>query len=314
MQLGSFILAWQGRVEAAAASAKEGLTLAARAGETSSGSFQHAMHAHISALRGDVDGCDDHRTAVMEHSDGQSTASVDWAWGRLALSRGRPEEALPVLLGVVSEPDSHPVVGLFATPDLVEAAVATGQREVAVEPYERFVSWGRAGAPWAASVEPRLAALMATDSDDRNARFEAACRAPGLTYRPLESARTRLCYANALRTQRRRSEAREQLHVALGLFDGLQLPAWADLARAALRASGEATNHQLVPSEGMSGALTEQELTIARLVSSGSSNREVADVLHLSSRTVEYHLSKIYVKLGLSSREQLAPALVSETR
>jgi DNA-binding CsgD family transcriptional regulator len=304
LQLRALILAAQGRAEVARACAREGLLLAARAGEESGGVFQHVMLAHVDALDGDVEACAEHRDSIARLGGEQPAASLTWALGRLAVSQARFADGVDIMAPAVLRPDRHPTVSLFATPDLVEAAVAVGRTEPALEALGRFGRWRAAGSSWAAAVEPRLRALVAPP-DEAEERFAAACRAPGLAYRPLESARTRLAYGTFLRSQRRRSEAREQLHVALGLFESLQLSAWVESTRSALRASGEAGAAPRVEGE----ALTPQELEIARMAMGGRSNREVADTLHLSSRTIEYHLSKIYVKLGLSSRGQLAQAL-----
>jgi len=309
LQLGALVLAGHGRSEAARASAREGLLLATRAGEEAGGVFQHAMLAHVDALDGDREACEEHRRSVARLDGEQPVASLSWAVGRLAVSQGRFGDAVEILEPAVLGEHRHATVSLFATPDLVEAAVAVGRPQLALEALVRFSGWRTAGSPWAAAVGPRLLALVAPAAE-ADQQFASACRAPGLAYRPLEAARTRLAYGNYLRGQRRRAEAREQLHVALGLFESLQLPAWSDSTRSALRASGEAGTTRRGEGETL---LTPQELEIARMVSEGRSNREVAGTLHLSSRTVEYHLSKVYVKLELSSRDQLARALAEQS-
>jgi DNA-binding CsgD family transcriptional regulator len=224
------------------------------------------------------------------------------------VSQGRFADAVAVLTPVVLGDERHAFVSLQAAPDLVEAAAAEERTDLAIAALDRFGRWRSAGSSWAAAVEPRLLAMVAPGGATEE-RFVLACRAPGLNYRPLELARTRLAYASFLRGERRRAEAREQLHLALGLFESLQLPAWAGRTRSALRASGESSAVSAVVPD----ALTGQELDIARMVSEGLSNREVAAQLHLSPRTVEYHLSKVYVKLGLSSRDQLAERLSAPT-
>jgi DNA-binding CsgD family transcriptional regulator len=304
LQRAALVLAAQGRAEAAAASAREGLVLAARAGEARGGVFQHVVLGHVDALRGDVAACTSHHGAITAMLDGGQEPSMQWALGRLAVSEGRFADALEVLVPVVLGEDRHAFVSLQAAPDLVEAATAEGRVDLALAALDRFGRWRSAGSSWAAAVEPRLVAMAAPDGETEE-RFVLACHAPGLAYRPLESARTRLAYGSFLRGERRRAEAREQLHLALGLFESLQLSAWAGRTRSALRASGEsAAASVVVPS-----SMTAQELDIARMVGEGLSNREVAARLHLSPRTVEYHLSKVYVKMGLSSRDQLARRL-----
>lgn len=303
LQLDALVLAGQGRSEAARDRAEEGIRLADYAGEETDGAFQHTVLAHLSALDGDAAACGRHRRAVVGRGHDHPTASIEWAEGRLAVSQGRFVEAVDLLVPTVLHDGRHPEISLMATPDLVEAAVAVGNVELVREATARFERWCAAGSSWAGAVAPRLRALMAGGGAE--ALFVEACQAPGLAHRPLEAARTRLAFGTYLRGERRRAEARQQLHPALALFESLQLPAWIDRTRSALRASGEGRTHDIVVAD----VLTDQELAIARMVSIGRSNRDVAGTMHLSSRTVEYHLSKVYVKLGLDSREQLAGVL-----
>ena len=119
-----------------------------------------------------------------------------------------------------------------------------------------------------------------------------------------ERARTELLLGEALRRAKRRSEAREALRSALTVFDAIGARAWAERARRELRALGDEAP-AAAPLGGL-GTLTPQELQISRLVAAGNSNREVAAQLFLSARTVEYHLYKVYPKLGIGSRTELA--------
>src|SRR6185312_5753262 len=120
---------------------------------------------------------------------------------------------------------------------------------------------------------------------------------------PVEQGRTMLLYGEWLRRQRRRVDARRHLRVALDLFGRVGVPAWEARARAERRASGE-TARKRDPSTR--DQLTPQELQIARLVSTGKTNPEVAAQLFLSPRTIDYHLRKVYAKLEISSRAELA--------
>jgi len=123
--------------------------------------------------------------------------------------------------------------------------------------------------------------------------------------RPFQQARTRLLWAEHLRRNRRRVDAREHLRAALEAFERLDTRPWAERARAELRATGETVRRRDAGRE----RLTPQELRIAELVADGGSNREVAEQLFLSPRTVGYHLARVYQKLGVSSRTRLARAL-----
>jgi DNA-binding CsgD family transcriptional regulator len=122
--------------------------------------------------------------------------------------------------------------------------------------------------------------------------------------RPHERARTELIYGEALRRARRRSESRIHLRAALAGFEQMGARPWAERARAELRATGETTQSRGVAWD----RLTVQELQIAQLAARGASNPEIAGQLFLSRRTIEYHLHKVFTKLGLASRAELASA------
>ena len=153
-----------------------------------------------------------------------------------------------------------------------------------------------------AGVAGRMRALMA-DSDEAEAHFAAALR--DADRQPmLEVARTRLHYGELLRRARRKLDARDQLRAALTTFESVGAEPWAERARAELRASGEGASRPA--DDGALAELTPQEREIALLVTGGATNREVAAQLFLSVRTVEYHLHKIYTRLGITSRVALA--------
>src|SRR4029453_6997507 len=117
--------------------------------------------------------------------------------------------------------------------------------------------------------------------------------------RPFDAARTELAYGEMLRRRRRRSQARTHLRTAYETFERLGAAPWAAKAGAELRATGETAHRR---ETGTIDRLTPQELQIVRLVGDGGTNREVAAQLFLSPRTVDYHLHKIFTKLGMSSR------------
>jgi len=122
---------------------------------------------------------------------------------------------------------------------------------------------------------------------------------------PFEQARTHLCYGERLRRARRRRDARAQLRAAIEIFGALEAVPWAERARVELRAAGESVTdpgplHQ---------RLTPQEMQIALLVSEGRTNAEVGRAVFLSTRTVEFHLSRAYRKLGVATRTELTRQL-----
>ena len=128
--------------------------------------------------------------------------------------------------------------------------------------------------------------------------------------RPFEHARTALLYGEHLRRQRRRIDARPHLRTASEIFERLGADSWTARARGELRATGE-TARRRDPSTA--AQLTPQELQIVRIVNAGATNREVAAQLFLSPRTVDYHLRKVFLKLGLTSRAELSRLTVDGT-
>jgi DNA-binding NarL/FixJ family response regulator len=116
---------------------------------------------------------------------------------------------------------------------------------------------------------------------------------------PFQRARTELCYGERLRRARRRADARERLHSALATFDRLGARPWAKRARLELQATGEPAP---APEWGAAKDLTPHELQVALTAARGKTNRETAAELFVSPKTIEAHLHRIYVKLGLRSR------------
>lgn len=118
-------------------------------------------------------------------------------------------------------------------------------------------------------------------------------------------ARTLLCFGERLRRDRRRKDARERLRAALEVFDELDARPWAERAAAELVATGEPGQRSPIAI----GELTPQEMQIAVLVADGQRNAEISRTLFLSVRTVEFHLSRVYAKLGVRSRTELGARL-----
>ena len=117
-----------------------------------------------------------------------------------------------------------------------------------------------------------------------------------------ETARTQLLYGEWLRRARRRKEARAPLREAVDFFETVGASGFASRARAELAATGEQVRSRSAPVD----VLTPQEAQIARLAASGERNRDIAGQLYITPSTVEYHLRKVFVKLGVTSRTQLA--------
>ena len=300
-------LAWTdaiaGRPVAAEANAEEGMKLAGELGLDASVAL--GSLAPVCAMRGDEDGC--RAAAERAYSLAETrrmrivSAAADWALGLLELGLGRPTDALQHLLALTGA-GGHPGILLWAAPDLVEAAVRAGQPDRCSAVLERFEAWVTgSGLPVPAAALARCKGLLA-DADAAMDHFDAALRHDHSAQRPFERARNELALGEAMRRQRRRSEARTHLRNALEVFEKLGTAPWAERARAELRASGE-TARKHDPSTF--DQLTPQEVRIALFASRGASNPDIAAKLFLSRRTVEYHLHKVFTKLGVTSRAEL---------
>jgi DNA-binding CsgD family transcriptional regulator len=219
----------------------------------------------------------------------------------LELGLGNYEAAVAALLPAWT--DDTPLVGTRALPDLVEAAVRAGKQPLAAQALARLDERARAtGTPLALGLLARSGALLAAPDRARE-DYEAALRLLRQTGAEPQIARAHLLYGEWLRRQRRRREARDQLRTAHEMFDALHLDAFAERARVELRATGEQAQRR---QPGHPEKLTSQEARIAALVSRGEANRDIATQLFISPSTVEYHLHKVFRKLDVTSRTQLA--------
>ncbi|MGY1636908.1 helix-turn-helix transcriptional regulator [Geodermatophilus sp. SYSU D00742] len=305
----AFSYAQSGLLDDAVTTCQEGLRLARELGQQSA--TADVVLALVAAWRGDEESCRRHvrdATAQAEaHRLGAVGAGASWALGLLELGLGRPEEALVRLAPVVARRGlSHPGVALWATPDLVEAAARAGRPEDGRAALQRFGGWARrAGTPWGLALARRGAAQLAGGDP---VGYEEALEQHDAATRPLDEARTRLSYGETLRRLRRRVDARVALRAAAEAFDRVGAVPWADRALAELRATGETLGRRQATDWAR---LTPQELQIARLAAGGASNPEIAVQLFLSRKTVEYHLHKVFTKLGLGGRSELVRAVTS---
>ncbi|WP_410590438.1 helix-turn-helix transcriptional regulator [Amycolatopsis sp. lyj-23] len=197
------------------------------------------------------------------------------------------------------------VVGFqgLVTAELAEAASRTGDeirlRAAAERSAERAEA---AGTAEARGLDARVRALGGADAEDRYRESIACLEATTLR---VDLARTHLLYGEWLRREGRRVDARAQLHTAHEQLSAMGLAAFAERARRELQATGETARKRTAEP---TGELTAQEFQIARLAAEGYSNPEIGTRLFLSPRTVEWHLRKIFTKLGISSRRQLRDA------
>jgi DNA-binding CsgD family transcriptional regulator len=302
------ISAWSmGTAQFAAAevAASEGVVLARETGQTAQLAHCLSLLARVDAVRGREQECRAHAGEALElahaHELLLARSTAEYALGFLDLGAARYEDALTRLGAVFS--GGHLSTRIAYVDELVEAAVRAGRPDDALEPlaeWERFM--GGRGIPIGDFIHARGRALLA-GPEAADAAFQS-CLALGLGAEwPLYQARTELAYGEFLRRARRRTEARVQLRAAYEGFQRIGAPAWAERAAAELRATGETARKRDVSTLD---ELTPQELQIARLVAEGGRNREIAGQLFLSPKTVEYHLRKVFQKLGIASRTELA--------
>ena len=191
-------------------------------------------------------------------------------------------------------------------PEMIEAAVRAGDRQAAAAAYETLSERTlAAGTPWALGVRARSQAVLDEDGHAEDAYLESLSQLARSRV-TIELARTHLLYGQWLRRAKRRRDARQQLRTAQDMFAAMGSERFAEVAGSELRASGERARAR-TPETTFD--LTPQEAHIAGLAADGASNNEIAAQLFLSPSTVDYHLRKVYRKLNVTSRAQLARSL-----
>jgi DNA-binding CsgD family transcriptional regulator len=227
---------------------------------------------------------------------------AQWATAVLHNSLGRYEQALAAAEQASQDSRVLPPAN-WAAVELIEAATRSGAAERAAPALQRLSQMTRAsGTDWARGIEARSRALV-SQGEAAEACYREAIDYLGRTPLHVELGRAHLLYGEWLRGQRRIPDARDQLRRAHKLFSGFGMEAFAERARIELRATGA---QALKRTAGTPDVLTAQEALIARLASAGASNAQIAAQVFISSATVAYHLSKVFAKLGISSRSQLA--------
>ena len=188
----------------------------------------------------------------------------------------------------------------------VEAATRCGELGQARDSLARLVELtSAADTGWARGISARSRALLA-DGDEADSLYRTAIDELGGHRVVVEVARTHLLYGEWLRRARRRALARDHLRIAHEMFDGMRAIAFAERARRELLATGERVRTRAA---GVATSLTPQEAQIAALAASGLTTPKIGAELFLSPHTVEWHLRKVYTKLGIGSRRQLRGAL-----
>ena len=190
--------------------------------------------------------------------------------------------------------------------ELAEAYTRAGRIDEAAE-VVRMIEWhaARTERPIIRAFAARCRGFNATS--DYTADFEEALHWHAVSLRPFELARTQLCYGERLRRDKKKSAARQQLERAWVTFQELGAVPWAQQAEAELAAVGVTVAGDT--GDARTALLTPQELQVAMAVAGGATNREAAEQLFLSSKTIEYHLSRVFRKLDIDARGKLADAL-----
>jgi DNA-binding CsgD family transcriptional regulator len=288
-----------GRLAGAASAADEGARLARESSQTTILATGLAHVARTSAVRGDA-------TRFATAASEATALAADLGLSQVAsiaahasalheIGLGRYEAAQDAL-----EQIAHPALAASRASDACDVAVRLDRPDDALVALAELESLAaRIRLPWSESLLERARGVTATTRGDRH--FLRAIALQG-DARPFERARTELAFGETLRRAPRRLDARAPLRRALEIFERVGAEPWAARADRELRATGETSRRR----PGLAqDRLTPQELAICELVAEGLSNREIGARLFLSPRTIDHHLSKIYPKLGVGSREEL---------
>jgi ATP/maltotriose-dependent transcriptional regulator MalT len=262
----------------------------------------------LAALRGDenqsarlIQSTIDHGT---ESQDGTGVQMAIWANAILLNGLARYDDALSWARQAVEVSAAN--VATWALPELIEAAVRTGDDALAADGFERLAGTVRGTeGDWGRGILARSRALISTDAEAEGHYREAIASLERTPLRP-ELARAHLLYGEWLRRQRRRADAREELRRAVALFDASGMVGFGLRAGRELRATGETVRKRR---DDIGNDLTPQEEQIAYLALEGRTAHEIGAQLFISSRTVEWHLRKVFSKLGITSRRGLRDAL-----
>jgi DNA-binding CsgD family transcriptional regulator len=263
----------------------------------------------LAALRG----CEAEATSLIEASradvtrrgEGIGIAIVDWAEAVLHNGLGHHQEAYAAAVRVTEHPSDLRSSNWWMV-ELIEAAVRVGTPERAAETHRRLLEMTQAsGTDWALGLEARSSALLA-EGQRAEDLYAKAIDHLGRGRIAVDLARAHLLYGEWLRSESRGLDAREQLRTAREMFTRMGTEAFAARAERELSATGERVRTRSLEARA---ELSAQEAQIARLARDGHSNREIATRLFISPHTVHYHLRKVFVKLNITSRNQLGRVL-----
>ena len=233
---------------------------------------------------------------------------ADWRRAQLLNGAGRWNEALEAARAATGQP--HELgCSLLLCAELVEAATRSGAPHLTDEPLKRLAEIALAtGTDWAFGIEARSRALV-NRGPEAERLYRRAIDRLGRTRLRVDLARAHLLYGEWLRREGRRVDARGHLRTAHELFSAMGVESFAARAQRELLATGETARRRI---ESTRGDLTAQEAEIARLAAQGHTNPQIGARLFISPRTVQYHLRKVFQKLGVRSRTELRNALPAE--
>jgi DNA-binding CsgD family transcriptional regulator len=241
-------------------------------------------------------------TLAAAEAAGQGGAVTGAHWAAAVLHNGLGRYADALTAAEKATRDATVFTSILVVPELVEAAARTGTTDVAAGALQRLAEATQpSGNDLALGVEARCRALLSDGKTAERLYHEAIDRLGRTQLRP-DLARAHLLYGEWLRRQARRVDARQQLRTAYDMLTAIGMAAFAERARRELIATGEKVRQRTVET---SDQLTAQEALIARLARDGLSNSEIGAQLFISTRTVEWHLRKVFTKLGVSSRRHL---------
>ncbi|MEU8821698.1 AAA family ATPase [Actinoplanes sp. NPDC048796] len=248
------------------------------------------------------------QTVARAEAKGEALGVAISQWSAAVLNNGLGRFAEAMAAARVAAGTTVIWVAEWSLPELVEAAVRAGELDVAREALARLAEVTEpCDTDWAQATLARCRALL-SDAAEAPALFRTAIEHLGRTGLRAELARAELLYGERLRADRQPGEARDHLRTAHEMFAAMGLEAFAERARRELLGTGEAVRKRTGESS-VHDELTAQERQIAVLARDGFSNPEVGERLFLSPRTVEWHLRKVFAKLGVTSRRQLREAL-----
>jgi DNA-binding CsgD family transcriptional regulator len=246
----------------------------------------------IDAIRGDV----------SLRGEGVGLTIIEWLSAVVNNGIGNYEAAVEA-----AQRSTEYLVEMITPPwsavELIEAAARSGRAEMAADALTQLaVSTSASGTDWALGIEARSRALL-SDGDTAERLYLESIDRLGRTHMRADLARAHLLYGEWLRRERRRIDARAELRIANDMLDAMGMDAFAERARRELQATGETARKRTVASTDQE--LTAQEAQVARMARDGLSNPEIGARLFISPRTVQYHLRKVFTKLGIESRSQL---------